>query len=303
MKITKGYNWCSFNIDGLYLSQLFTNITKSYELFNKTDNSDLIVYSQNGASIWQLEQNTIFGNIEASWSNDILISHSELYIIHSPFEFDLSLEHLNQIPKYLKTYINKDFQWVGYYGDDNRSIEDVFHLINENIEIDIVMNNVKYVRTNGIWNKSVKFFSGSGYIMNTKNLDVIQYQYENLEDVNAFTILTDIRTAGSVNPIVYEHKNHPNDTIYFNGVPNPILTLGNKVYKFVMNNISTLDGKTYPLYFLKNKDDIASLLDNYISGSDKSYISGIYYLDLRNYKFDVLYYRALNLVTKEILPE
>ena len=111
LEYKEGYNWCSFNIDAVKLSTLFENIEKPINLYPNRDDSGLVVYTQKEAIIWQLENETVFGKLNASWSNDITLTHSEMYIIHFPKNTLLEISN-DFIPEYLPITISKNIHQV-----------------------------------------------------------------------------------------------------------------------------------------------------------------------------------------------
>lgn len=323
LEYKEGYNWCSFNIDAVKLSTLFENIEKPINLYPNRDDSGLVVYTQKEAIIWQLENETVFGKLNASWSNDITLTHSEMYIIHFPKNTLLEISN-DFIPEYLPITISKNIQWIGYHGEQNQQVNDALEFLKKPIET----NNDNLVLhsqdINTVWNTESASWSdifdlkhGSGYILQIpKNIELpqnFQYTYENLDSLVTFTFITSINTnevnignkvlnkSIDTKTPVSVSMSHSSDKFLINGKITGDLYLQNKVYKIIMNNISNSDQKKYPMLILKDYEDISSILYTRITGDNYSFVEGIYYLDLRNYRIDVMYYKVIGLTSGKII--
>jgi hypothetical protein len=160
---TEGYNWCSFNIEGINLSTFFENIPKPTQLYNGMSTSGLVVYTQTGAIVWQLESTSpIFGYIPARWSADIVIDYKQTYIIHLHQNVNITINNISYVSKTIPMTIENRFSWIGYYGEDAQSISEAFSLLSKPTTLQLGDTNsglIVYSETGAIvWQLESTFF-------------------------------------------------------------------------------------------------------------------------------------------------
>lgn len=321
----KGFNWCSFNIDDITLNELFTNVEKPTTLYPGRQDSGLVVYTETQAIVWQLETTNVFGTVQAKWSEDITLTHSKLYIIHFPNNCSIEImPAMNIVPVYLPLKISTEYNWIGYYGSNNQSMIDSFQYLekpedleeantglilfsSENSSVWQLESNTVFGNTPAQWSNDLAMEHGKGYILKVpKTFQVpkeVIFTYEDLDGFVEESFYTNIATSavGPSNRMNTNFMNHttvneyhPNDKFYINNQEKPELHLTRKVYKFLMNNISSQDGKVYPMIFSKDQIDF-SIGVNILSGSDSTFIQGVYFLDLRTFYSDELFYHIVGM--------
>jgi len=144
---TEGYNWCSFNIESVNLSTFFENVPKPTQLYNGRSDSGLVVYTETGAIVWQLESTTIFGTTPATWSTDIAIDYKKTYIIHLHQNVGITIHNVIYVSPTVPIKINSKFSWIGYYGD-TQMISKVFSLLSKPTSLQLGETNSELILYN-----------------------------------------------------------------------------------------------------------------------------------------------------------
>ena len=303
----EGFNWCSFNIEDILLSELLKDIQKPLSLYPGRTDSGLVVFTDDNVITWQLATS----QESAKWSEDINLIHDKLYIIHFPTDIILNLtDDMNFIPLYKPLTLNSNLQWIGYYGPDDLDIESAFIDIEKADGLTIysqdesstwqLSSTTVFGNSISKWSTNFKLQHGNGYIIKLPQNYILPKLHQFfIEDLNSIvkrtytsTVRTDIdpmqpnRTFIETMNHTSHSEKHPTDRFIIDNQVKPILYLGKNVYKFNMNNVSNEDGNIYPFLFLKTIGDESSILYNRIYSSNKTFVYGTYYLDLRNYNFD-----------------
>ena len=184
----EGYNWCSFNIESISLETLFANVPKPISLYSGRSDSGLIVYTEDGAIVWQLQSTSIFGTTPAQWSSDLTVDFKKSYIIHLPQDVNVTFDNVTQVSKTEPIQINKRFSWIGYHGENSNSIEHAMCLVAKPADLNEIgdprlilyregdaavvwqlENDTIFGKTAAQWSEDINLERGKGYILKAQD--------------------------------------------------------------------------------------------------------------------------------------